>query len=181
MKSEIRWVITSICLVSAIVFFFASSVAAKKGKEDRPLFTPVITADQAVGMVTAALPKLAVGKYWVKTGPRGDKKMNVALILDDRIVSRVELNPATGEIMPKGQRIFVEQVSADPEQAVSRVRQAMPNLQVSSARLGKDGEWKVELTLNRGVVAEINVHSGDGSILTDWGASRDATLYPGMR
>jgi len=33
----------------------------------------------------------------------------------------------------------------------------MPNLQVPSARLGKDGEWKVELTLNRWVVAEINV------------------------
>ena len=181
MKSEIRSVITSICLVSAIVLLFAASATAKKGGGDIPILTPVITAEQAVGVVTAAFPKLAVGKYWGWRGPAGDRKMNVALILDDRIVSRVELNPATGEIMAKGQRIFVDQISATPEQAISRVRKAMPNLQVSSARLGKNGEWKVELTLNRGVVAEINVHSGDGSILTDWRATREWTLYSGMR
>lgn len=176
MKSALSLVTRSTCLVSAILILLASPAAAKKGKEDRPLFTPTVTAEQAVGIVKDALPKLAAGKYWVKTGPRGDKKMNVALILDGKIVSKVEVNPTTGEIMPKGQRILVEKVTADPEQVVNRVRQAIPKLEVTAARLGKDGEWKVGLALKRGVVAEINVHSGDGSILTDWGASKEATL-----
>jgi hypothetical protein len=180
MKNTIGLVTGSICLVSAVLILFASPAAAKKGKEDRPLFTPTVTAEQAVSIVKDVLPKLAAGKYWVKTGPKGDKKVNVALILEGKIVSKVELNPATGEIMPKGQRIFAEQVSANPEQAVDRVRQAIPNLEVATARLGKDGEWKVELTLKKGVIADINIHSGDGSILTDWGASRESTLSSGM-
>ncbi|MGO9572673.1 MAG: hypothetical protein ACLP5H_34590 [Desulfomonilaceae bacterium] len=179
MKSKIDSMSRSICLAVAVLVF-ASPTFAKRGGPGPgpgiPLMTPVITAEQAVGVVTAALPKLATDKYWVRTGPRGDTKLNVALILDGKIVSRVELNPATGEILPKGQAIFVNHISADPDEAVNRVRQVIPNLQVAAARLGKEGEWKVELTLNRAVIADIDVHSRDSSILTDWGASREATL-----
>ena len=57
------------------------------------------------------------------------------------------------------------------------VQQALPNLEVASVGLGKDGEWKVDLTLKKAVVASMNVHGGDGSILPDWKAERDATLY----
>ena len=132
-------------------------------------------------MVKAALPRLAVGDFWVGTGPRGDTKAKVALTLDGKIVSRMELNPTTSDILARGQDIFVNQVSADPNQAVSRVKQAVPSLQVSAARMGKEGQWKVELTFNSAVVAEVDVNSRDGSILTDWGASKESTLYPGTR
>jgi hypothetical protein len=186
MKSALGFVRGSICLVSAVLILFASTVAAKKGgphlgRADVPILTPVITAQQAVEVVKAALPKLVVGNFWVWTGPRGDTKAKVALTLDGKIVSRMELNPATSEILAKGQDIFVNQVSADANQAISRVREVVPNLQVSAARMGKEGQWKVELTLNSTVVADIDVNSRDGSILTDWGASKEATLYPGMR
>jgi hypothetical protein len=185
MKSKIGAASGAICL-AVVVMFLASSAFAKKGgppmgRPDTPMLTPVITAQQAVEVVKAALPKLAVGNFWVWTGPRGDTKAKVALILDGKIVSRMELNPATSEILAKGQDILVNQVSADPNQAVSKVRGIVPNLEVAAARMGKEGEWKVELTLNNAVVADIDVNSRDGSILTDWGASRESTLYPGMR
>ncbi len=123
-----------------------------------------------------ALPKVTVGKSFVNTGKRGEKKLEVTLLLDGKIVSKVRLNPATGEIMPKGQDVMVQEVSASPEQAVKIVQQAVPNLEVASVRLGKHGEWKVDLTLKKAVVASMSVHGGDGSILPDWKAERDATL-----
>ena len=185
MKSKNGAALGAICM-AVVVMVFASSAIAKKGgppmgRPDMPVLTPVITAQQAVEVVKAALPKLAVGNFWVWTGPRGDTKAKVALTIDGKIVSRMELNPATSEILAKGQDVFVNQVSADPNQAVSRVREVVPNLQVAAVRMGKEGQWKVELTLNSTVVADIDVNSRDGSILTDWGASRESTLYPGMR
>lgn len=185
MKSKSGAATVAICL-AVVVMLFASSALAKKGgppkgKPDIPILTPLITAQQAVEIVKAALPTLAVGNFWVWTGPRGDTKAKVALTLDGKIVSRMELNPATGEILAKGQDIFVDQVTADPKHAVSKVQEVVPNLKVSAARMGKEGQWKVELILNSAVVADIDVNSRDGSILTDWGASRESTLYPGIR
>ena len=55
--------------------------------------------------------------------------------------------------------------------------ESIPNLEVASVSLGKQGEWKVDLTLKKMVVATINVHGGDGSILPDWKASKDAAMY----
>jgi hypothetical protein len=185
MKSKIGTVSGAMCL-AVVAMLFASTAFAKKGgppmgRPDIPILTPLITAQQAVEVVKATLPKLTVGNFWFWTGPRGDTKAKVALILDGKIVSRMELNPATGEILAKGQDVFINQVSADPNQAASKVREIVPNLQVSAARMGKEGEWKVELTFNNAVVADVDVNSRDGSILTDWGASRESTLYSGVR
>ena len=107
----------------------------------------------------------------------GEKKLEVTLVLDGKIVSRMRLSPATGEILPKGQETMVYEVTASKEQAVKIVEQAIPNLDVASVSLGKQAEWKVDLTLKKMIIATINVHSGDGSILPDWKASRDASMY----
>jgi len=72
---------------------------------------------------------------------------------------------------------MVYEVTASKEQAVKIVEQAIPNLDVASVSLGKQAEWKVDLTLKKMIIATINVHSGDGSILPDWKASRDASMY----
>ena len=145
----------------------------------RPDFNmvPAITADQAVNIVKASLPKVKAGKFWVWTAPRGDTKAKVALTFEGRIVSHVELNPATSDILASGQNVFDNQVSPDQNRAISKVREILPSLQVAAARMAPEGEWKVELALNNAVVAEIDVNGRDGSILTDWGASREATLF----
>ncbi|HOL06171.1 MAG TPA: hypothetical protein PLM23_09265 [Syntrophorhabdaceae bacterium] len=43
--------------------------------------------------------------------------------------------------------------------------------------MGKQGEWKVDLTLKKMVVASIGVNGSDGSILPDWKATKDAAMY----
>jgi len=176
MKNKIGLAKMIMCVTMAVVLC-VSSALAQKARRDTPIPAPGISAGQATEAVTQALPRMTVGRYWVWTGKRGDTKAKVALTFAGNIVSRIELNPATGEILAKGQEVFVQQVSIDKDKSIDMVRQAIPNLQVVAARLGKDGEWKVELALNKAVVAEVNVNTRDGSLLTDWGASREATLY----
>jgi uncharacterized membrane protein YkoI len=176
MKNKTDLAGMTICVTAAVVLCISSASAQKAGK-DIPVLAPVITAEQAAEAVTQALPKMTVGKYWVWTGKRGDTKAKVALTLDGNIISGIELNPATGEILAKGQDVFANPVSIDKGKFINMVRQSLPNLQVIAARLDKDGEWKVELALNKTVVAEVDVNSRDGTLLTDWGASREATLY----
>ncbi|HOL06166.1 MAG TPA: hypothetical protein PLM23_09240 [Syntrophorhabdaceae bacterium] len=163
-------VFSAICLVATLAM-------AKEKKQKHSYIKPTITAEQAISNVKAALPNLTVGKSFIKTGKRGEKKLEVALVLDGKIVSKMRLNPATGEILPKGQEVFVNEVLASQEQAVKIVQQAIPNLEIASVSLGKQGEWKVDLTLKKMVVASINVHGGDGSILPDWKATKDAAMY----
>lgn len=177
MKNKVNSVSLAAVVLLAVTMLFATSAAAKKNKEKGSYIKPTITAEQAISSVKAALPGLTVGKSIVKTGQRGEKKLEVTLVLDGKIVSRVKLNPATGEIMPKGQDVIVQEVLASQGQAVKIVQEAIPKLEVASVRLGKQGEWIVDLTLNKAVVASMSVHGGNGSILPDWKASRDATLY----
>ncbi|MGB9616061.1 MAG: hypothetical protein ACPL7J_01960 [Desulfomonilaceae bacterium] len=172
-KHAPRFVVSLLCL---FLLLAVPAAAKKNGDKGAAQQKPTITAEQAISSVKGALPKLTVGKSFIKTGKRGDKKLEVTLLLDGKIVSRVKLNPRTGEILPKGQDIFAQEVSASPEQAVNIVQQALPNLEVASVRLGKQGEWKVDLTLKKAVVASLSVHGGNGSILPDWKAERDATM-----
>jgi hypothetical protein len=125
---------------------------------------PAVTAEQAFSIIKNALPKLAAGKSFVRTGRRGEKKLAVTLLLEGEVVSAIRLNPATGEILPRGQEVLIYEVSASQEQAVKIVQQAIPNLEAASVRLGRQGEWKVDLTLKKMVVASMHV-GGDGSIL----------------
>ena len=177
MKNKVNSVSLAAAVLLAVTLLFATSAAAKKNKEKGSYIQPTITAEQAISLVKAALPGLTVGKSIVKTGQRGEKKLEVTLVLDGKIVSRVKLNPATGAIMPKGQDVIVQEVLASQGQAAKIVQEAIPKLEVASVRLGKQGEWIVDLTLNKAVVASMGVHGGNGSILPDWKASRDATLY----
>jgi hypothetical protein len=178
MKGKVTLVSMKVMVVLAVTILFAASAMAKGGKEGPVSYTePTITAEQAISKVKAVLPNLTVGKRFVKTGKRGEKNLEVTLVLDGQIVSRVKLNPSTGEIMPKGQEVFVQNVSVSQEQAGNIVKEAIPKLEVGSARLGKHGEWIIDLTLNKVAVASVAVHGGNGSILPDWKASKDAALY----
>ncbi len=129
MQNKISLAKMTLCMTIAVVLC-ASSASAQKGRRDIPVAAPVISAEQATEAVTQALPKMTVGRFWVWTGKKGDTKAKVALTLDSNIVSRIELNPATGEILAKGQDVFTNQVSIDKDKSVNTVRQALPNLQV---------------------------------------------------
>jgi|UniRef100_A0A7C3SLA6 hypothetical protein len=147
--------------------------SAKKGKGGGPALPPRITAEQAQEAVKAALPRLRAGKAWVKEGKWGDKKLEVALLLEDKVVGRLRLNPVSGDILPKGFKPQERQTTISPDQARAVVSQALPLLQVGAARLAKNGNWKLELTWKGSAVADITVNGQDGTILTDWKAAKD--------
>lgn len=153
------------------------ALAKKDKKGGGPQIPPVITAEQAKATVTAAIPKLSVGKPFTKQGKQGDIKLEVPLTLEDKIIAKVRLNPATGEILTKGQKGFVQKLSITPEQAVQAVQGVVNEMQVGAAWLGKQGEWKVPLLYKGAIIAEVSVHGQNGSILPDWEASKDATMF----
>ncbi|OPY75323.1 MAG: hypothetical protein A4E64_01954 [Syntrophorhabdus sp. PtaU1.Bin058] len=138
---------------------------------------PSITAEQAVSAVKDTLPKLTAGKSFVKRGEHGKKKLEVPLVLDGRIVSKIKLDPASGEVLTRGQRVPVRNVTVSQELTTKIVRQTIPKLEVASVRLGEHGEWKVDLTLNKAVVACVSVRGIDGYILPDRETTRDAAIY----
>ncbi|MCX7965539.1 MAG: hypothetical protein N2596_02800 [Syntrophorhabdaceae bacterium] len=177
MKRRINSLVRTALLAVAIIGLIATLASAKGKKEKGTYVAPTITAEQAISTVKSALPKLTAGNSYVKTGKRGEKKLEVPLILDGNIISRIRLNPATGEILPKGFDPMVYTVSASSDQALKIVQQALPNLDVASVSLGKQGEWKVDLTLKKAIVAHIKVNSNTGIILPDLKANRDASIY----
>lgn len=179
MKKRFITMIRTVVFALAIIGLVTTLALSKEKKGKATFIAPTITAEEALSKVKAALPRLTVGNSYVKTGKRGEKKLEVPLVLDGNVVSRIRLNPATGEILPKGFDPQVYSVSASSEQAVKIVQQALSNLDVASVSLGKHGEWKVELTLKKVIVAHINVHGNTGIIIPDWKANRDASLYTG--
>lgn len=173
MKSFMRAVV--VVLAGAILA--ACPAYAKKDKNGGPQIPPVITADQAKATVTAAVPKLSLGKPYTKQGKQGDIKLEVPLLVEGKIVGRVHLNPLTGEILTKGQKIQAPKLSVSPDEAVKTVQTVLPKLQVGAAWLGKGGEWKVPLLYQGAIIAEMGVHGQNGSLLPDWKASKDATMF----
>ncbi|MCX7981717.1 MAG: hypothetical protein N2572_02255 [Syntrophales bacterium] len=177
MRKRVVMILRTTIFVQIIIGLTATLALAKGAKEKGTYIAPTITAEQALSTVKSALPKLTVGNSYVKTGKRGEKNLEVPLIYEGNIVARIRLNPATGEILPKGFETDVNSVSASPEQSVKIVQQALPNMDAASVSLGKHGEWKVGLILKKAVIAHIKVNGQTGSILPDWKAARDASLY----
>jgi hypothetical protein len=174
MKTTFRILI----VVLTLALLGAWPALAKKDKGGGgPQISPVITAEQAKTAVSGAIPKLAVGKPYTKQGKQGDIKFEVPLTLESKIVAKMRLNPATGEILTKGQNPFVQKLSVTPEQGTKAVESMVKELQVGPSWLGKQGEWKVPLLYKGAIVAEMGVHGQDGSILPDWKASKDATMF----
>jgi hypothetical protein len=162
----------------AIALLCAGPALAKKGKKGGgPQVPPIITAEQAKGTVSAAIPNLSVGKPFTKQGKRGDIKLEVPLMLEGKIVAKARLNPVTGEVLLKGQKSWAQKLSVTPEQAAKTVQGMVSELQVGAAWLGKQGEWKVPLLYKGSVVAEMSVHGQNGSVLPDWKAARDVSFF----
>jgi len=173
MKSFMRVLV--VVLAGAILA--AGLAYAKKDKGGGPQIPPVVTADQAKATVMSAVPNLSLGKPYTKQGKQGDIKLEVPLQVEGKIVGRVRLNPLTGEILTKGQKIQAPKLSVSPDEAAKTVQTVLPKLQIGAAWLGKHGEWKVPLLYKGAIIAEMNVHGQNGSLLPDWKASKDATMF----
>ena len=168
---------SAVVIVLAGVILAAGPAEAKKNKGGGPQIPPVVTADQAKATVTAVVPNLSLGKPFTKQGKQGDIKLEVPLLAEGKIVGKVRLNPMTGEILTKGQKFQAPKLSVSPDEAVKTVQMVLPKMQVGPAWLGKGGEWKVPLLYQGAIIAEMSVHGQNGSLLPDWKASKDATMF----
>jgi len=166
-----------VVVMAALVIFGTLPAYAKKQKGETLQSQPVITAEEAKATLSAAIQKLTLGKPFTKQGRQGDVKLEVPLLLEGKIVAKVRLNPITGEILIKGQKIQAQRLSVSPEEAVKAVQLILPKMQVGSAWLGKNGEWKVPLLYQGVIIVEMGVHGKDGSILPDWKTSKDVTMF----
>ncbi len=162
--------------ILAISVLFSLPAYAKKNKGEAYQIQPTITVEQAKAAVTSALPKLSLGKPFTKQGKRGDIKLGIPLMLEGKVVGGVRRNPLTGVILVRGQKLEAQKLSVSPEQAAAAVQKILPDLQVGSAWLGKQGEWKVPLLYQGAVITEMSVHGQNGSILPDWKAAKDVTM-----
>ncbi len=125
MKKQLQ---VSVVLV-ALVLLSTGVAWAKKGKGGGPQMPPTVTAEQAKATVSAAIPKLTAGKPYTKQGKQGDIKLEVPVLLDNQVVAKVRLNPATGEILTQGQKSFVQKLSVTPEQAAKTVQGVLREMQ----------------------------------------------------
>jgi len=176
-NNQMKGFLRVLVVVVAVAILGVVPAYAKKDKGGGPQIPPVITAEQAKATVTAAAPNLSLGKPYTKQGKRGDIKLEVPLLVESKVVGRVHLNPLTGEILTKGQKIQAPKLSVSPEEAAKTVQTVLPQLQVGAAWLGKGGEWKIPLLYKGAIIAEMNVHGQNGSLLPDWKASKDAAMF----
>jgi hypothetical protein len=88
----------------------------------------------------------------------------------------VKVNPSTGEIMPKGMKVLVQNVSATQEQAINIVKDAIPKFESvprASATWGMGCRYNPEASDGR----ECRSPWRHGRVDPDWKASRDAARW----
>ena len=169
-------------IMNAIVILIASMMFmspgyAQMGRKGGLYAPPTVTAEQAISKVKSTLPHLTAGKSLIKTGMQGQMILVVTLLLDGQVVSWIRVNPSTGEILPTGMKLFVQNLSASQEQAVNIVKESIPKFEVGSVRLRNDGNWGVDITLNKINVAFIFVDGKDSSIMSGWKGPMHASRF----
>lgn len=161
----------------AASMLFVSPAHAQMGRKGASYTHPTVTAEQAMSKVKSMLPHLTVGKSLIKTGMQGQRILVVTLVQDGQAVSWIRVNPSTGAILPKGMKVFVQNLSASQEQAANIVKEAIPKFELGSVRLRNDGNWGVDITLNKISVACVVVNGVDGSIVQGWKGPMHASNF----
>lgn len=140
--------------------FFICSTALSKDID-----TPKITASDAINIVKKSLPYFKTGKTKVMEGKSGVKSINVELLLDNKVVAYIRVNPQTGEILPKGYRTYYPKVIITEESAKRNVDSILSKLQVGNPWLKVNKEWRVPIVLKNSIISEVSVDGLNGEIL----------------
>lgn len=150
-----------------IIKILCLDLAHAKGDDKGRLDTPQITAQQAMDNVKRILKDLGADTGQFKNSKKGDVKLEVPLIWNQGIVAFVRLNPTTGEILPKGYRVWSPKKAVSPEEGTGIVQKIVPKLSVGNPMQSVNGQWKVPLVLNGSVIAEVRVDGKDGKIIQE--------------
>lgn len=61
-------------------------------------------APAAVKTATDAVAGFAAGQVWTRTAPRGEPQLQATVLFQNKEVTRLEFDPATGNVLPRGFR-----------------------------------------------------------------------------
>lgn len=126
---------------------------------------PGISAEKAMEIVERELPRMRAGDGKAEQNRQGDTKVIVPIMKDKMVVAKIKVNPLTGEIIPKGYRIFTPKMDISPLEAESAVESIIPRLTVGNPWQSVNRHWKVPLVLDGTVIAEVRVDGWKGEIV----------------
>lgn len=192
MKRRLQIWVSRLTSAGIATILITSGMAEAKGKGGGWFVQPTVPPPQAVEVIRNSLPQLTAGMGWLKTGKRGEVRLEVPLMFGPEIVGRIGVHPTTGEVLPKGAgwlwRAWGPPASPGtagslapivPRQATEAVAKALAGLTVGpGAWLAKHGEaWHVPLVLQGVVIGNLRVDSRSGALLPDWKAGRDSMFF----
>lgn len=127
--------------------------------------TPKVSAKEAMQIVEKSIKDFTVGEAYITSGKDGVKSIDVLILLKGNVVSKIRVNPQTGEILPKGYRTWFTKTLITERDAVAKVNKVLNNLKVGNPWQGVNKQWKVPFVLNGSVIAEVHVDGKNGIII----------------
>lgn len=136
-------------------------------KDNRNVYNPKISASEAITIVKKTLPDLKIGEVIVSKGKSGVKSLDVIITKNDKKITKIRINPQTGDVLPKGYRTYYPEVLITEKDAIKKVENLLPIIKVGNPWLGINKNWRVPLILNNTVVSEVTVNADNGEIVTN--------------
>lgn len=155
----------NICFLFFVILLWAKLCYPENFKAHHNVFTPKISANEAINIVKKDLPNFNVGDVSISRGKSGIKSIDVGITKNNKKITKIRINPQTGDVLPKGYRTYYPEVLISEKEAVLKVEKLLPNIKVGNPWLGIDKNWKVPLILDGTIIAEVLVNADNGSIV----------------
>lgn len=149
-----------------LMLFLCSKLCyAEDLKAHRNVYTPKISALEAINIVKKDLPNFNVGEVNISKGKSGIKSLDIIITNYGKKITKIRLNPQTGDVLPKGYRTYYPEILISEQQGIKKVEKILPVLKVGNPWLGIDKKWKVPLILDGTVISEVLVDADSGKII----------------
>ena len=137
--------------------------------------SPKVTVAEARKLVETSKASWTTGSARLQKR-KGCATIIVPLKLNQRIIGQIRLNPTTGKIAARKERIPEQEIVLTLTDAEKKVKAALKTITVGdNIRLeGRKGCWKIPLIHNNKEVCRIRVESGFPAIMPDRKSERQA-------
>lgn len=139
-----------------------------------------LSPQEAFATADAALRKLTVGRVWIKRHPKGKISWEAALILGQDVVARIDFDPSTLTLTPRGMQ-FDESGSESiaPGIVRSELQTQLASLTVAHVAEFKEPEnaWKIMIVRDGVAYTHLQVSVRGARVLADVGAARDSAIF----
>jgi hypothetical protein len=133
-------------------------------KAHHNVYSPKVSASEAINIVKKELVNFRTGEVSVSKSKSSIKSIDVYIKNSEKSITKIRLNPQTGDILPKGYRTYYPEVLISEEDALKKVEKVLPVVKIGNPWLGVDKNWRVPLILDGSVIAEVIVNGDNGQI-----------------